>query len=117
MPENENVNPNTQENFEVQPAFTPNPQENPEIPPAPTPKTRKKPEPTEQKKINKQLEAQVKALQKQVGEMSDHIDVIIKDRDHWRKAYEDLRLKHDAQMQYIKQTIDHARTSILINIG
>ena len=49
--------------------------------------------------------------------MNDHIDTIIKDRDHWRKSYEDLRLKHNAQMQYIKQTIDHARTSILINIG
>lgn len=109
MPENENVNPNVQEN--------PNIQENPEPQPAPTPKTRKKPELTEQEKTNKQLKAQVKALQKQVDDMSDRIDVIIKDRDHWRKAYEDLRLRHDAQMQYIKQTIDHARTSILINIG
>lgn len=103
MPENENVNPNTQENPGTQPA--------------PTPKTRKKPELTEQEKTNKQLEAQIKALQKQVGEMSNHIDAIGKDRDQWRKAYEDLRLKHEAQMQYIKQTIDHARTSILINIG
>lgn len=109
MPENEKVNPNVQE--------TPNIQENPETQPTPTPKTRKKPELTEQEKTNKQLKAQVKALQKQVGEMSDRIDVIVKDRDHWRKAYEDLRLRHDAQMQYIKQTIDHARTSILINIG
>lgn len=109
MPKNENVNPNVQEN--------PNIQENPETQPAPTPKTRKKPELTEQEKTNKQLKAQVKALQKQVGEMSDRIDAIVKDRDHWKKAYEDLRLRHDAQMQYIKQTIDHARTSILINIG
>lgn len=109
MPEKENVNPNIQENPEVQ--------ENPEIQPAPTPKTRKKSEPTEQMKTNKQLGAQVKALQKQVDEMNDCIDAIRKDRDHWKKAYEDLRLKHDAQMQYIKQTIDHARTSILINIG
>lgn len=111
MPENEKVNPNVQE--------TPNTQENPETQPAltPVPKTRKKPELTEQEKTNKQLKAQVKALQKQVGDMSDRIDVIVKDRDHWRKAYEDLRLRHDAQMQYIKQTIDHARTSILINIG
>ena len=103
MPENENVNPNIQEN--------------PETPPAPKPKTRKKPELTEQKKTNKQLEAQVKVLQKQIDEMSAYIDTIVKDRDHWRKTYEELRLKHNAQMQYIKQTIDHARTSILINIG
>ena len=111
MPENEKVNPNVQE--------TPNIQENPETQPAltPVPKTRKKPELTEQEKTNKQLKAQVKALQKQVGEMSDRIDAIGKDRDQWKKAYEDLRLRHDAQMQYIKQTIDHARTSILINIG
>jgi peptidoglycan hydrolase CwlO-like protein len=109
MPENENVNPNTQENPEIQPALTP--------PPPPPPKARKKPERTEQEKNNKQLGAQVKALQKQIDEMNDHIDAIIKDRDHWRKSYEDLRLKHNAQMQYIKQTIDHARTSILINIG
>jgi len=109
MPENENVNPTTQENPETQPA--------PTLTPVPKPKTRKKPELTEQEKTNKQLEAQVKALQKQVGEMSDRIDAIGKDRDQWRKTYEDLRLRHDAQMQYIKQTIDHARTSILINIG
>lgn len=109
MPENENVNPNTQENPETQPA--------PTLTPVPKPKTRKKPELTEQEKTNKQLGAQVKALQKQVNEMSDRMDAIGKDRDQWRKAYEDLRLKHDAQMQYIKQTIDHARTSILINIG
>jgi septal ring factor EnvC (AmiA/AmiB activator) len=109
MPENENVNPTTQENPETQPA--------PTLTPVPKPKTRKKPELTEQEKTKKQLGAQVKALQKQVNEMSDHIDIIVKDRDHWRKAYEDLRLKHDAQMQYIKQTIDHARTSIFINIG
>ena len=109
MPENENVNPNIQENPETQ--------GNLETQPAPTPKTRKKPEPTGQKKINKQLEAQVKVLQKQVDEMSDCIDAIRKERDHWKKTYEDFRLKHDAQMQYIRQTIDHARTSILINIG
>ena len=109
MPENENVNPTIQENPETQPA--------PTLTPVPKPKTRKKPELTEQEKTNKQLRAQVKALQKQIDEMNAHIDTIVKDCDHWRKTYEELRLKHNAQMQYIKQTIDHARTSILINIG